>query len=62
MRRILYFAPLLAAMAIAGCETVQGAGRDMQTAGQMLSQQRFSAGAQAGQPMVSDPFAPQAGF
>ncbi|WP_232844977.1 entericidin A/B family lipoprotein [Paracoccus onubensis] len=37
---------LLAVMAVSACETVQGAGRDMQTAGQMVQQE--SADAQYG--------------
>lgn len=63
MRRLFYFAPLLAIMAVSACETIQGAGRDMQTAGQMITQQSYSGGAvQSVQPAVSDPFANQGGF
>lgn len=63
MRRLFYFLPILAVMAVSACETIQGAGRDMQTAGQMITQQSYSGGAvQPVQPAVSDPFANQGGF
>lgn len=65
MRRLFYFAPILAIMAVSACETIQGAGRDMQTAGQMITQQGgYSGGGavQQVQPAVSDPFANQGGF
>lgn len=39
MRRILNFTPFLLLMAVAACETVQGAGRDMQHAGQAITQE-----------------------
>jgi entericidin B len=35
----LYILPLLAVMAIAGCETIEGAGRDLGTAGDAISQE-----------------------
>ena len=37
MNRILKLSPILALMALAACETVQGAGRDMQAAGTAVS-------------------------
>ncbi|QRZ13710.1 entericidin A/B family lipoprotein [Paracoccus methylovorus] len=46
MRRILNASPLLALLALAGCQTVQGAGNDLQSAGQAIS--RESQEAQAG--------------
>lgn len=39
MRRLIRLTPLLALMALGACETVQGAGRDMQTAGQVVTQE-----------------------
>lgn len=58
MLRISYLAPLLAVVALTACETVQGAGRDMQTAGQMISQQGYSNSPQAAAGGgVQDPFA-----
>lgn len=39
MRHIIRLAPLLGLLAVSACETMQGAGRDMQTAGQVLTQQ-----------------------
>lgn len=67
MRRISYMAPLLALVALTACETVQGAGRDMQTAGQMITQQGYSTSPQSyqgtpQQPAVTDPFATGGGF
>ncbi|RQP04358.1 entericidin A/B family lipoprotein [Paracoccus sp. MA] len=53
MRRILTIGLLMAGMAVAGCETMQGAGRDMQTAGQLLSEQAANSQVQMGQ----DPYA-----
>lgn len=47
MQKFLGLGAVLAVMAVAGCETVQGAGRDMQHAGQAISQE--SAEVQAGQ-------------
>ena len=52
-----YLAAALAVLALAGCETMQGAGRDLQTAGAALSEQAYgrqppAAGA------VTDPYAP----
>lgn len=49
MGRIFKLTPLLALMAIAGCETMQGAGRDMESAGQVLTQQSANAQTQMGQ-------------
>lgn len=48
MHRTTGFASLLALLALAGCETMQGAGRDMQTAGQLLAEQSQSAQARMG--------------
>lgn len=42
MRRILQLTPLLAMLALAACQTMQGAGRDMQTAGQALTQESIN--------------------
>ena len=39
MTRILKLSPILALMALAACETVQGAGRDMQAAGTAVSRE-----------------------
>lgn len=39
MRRILKLTPILALLALAACETVQGAGRDMQAAGTAVSRE-----------------------
>ena len=39
MNRILKLSPILALMALAACETVQGAGRDMQAAGTAVSRE-----------------------
>jgi predicted small secreted protein len=33
------FLPLLALMAFAGCETIEGAGRDLNTAGDVITQE-----------------------
>ncbi|MFC3570028.1 entericidin A/B family lipoprotein [Paracoccus sp. TOH] len=46
MRRILRVTPVLALLALAACQTVQGAGRDMQSAGQAIT--RESQEAQSG--------------
>ncbi|ABL69028.1 Entericidin EcnAB [Paracoccus denitrificans PD1222] len=46
MRRILRVSPLLALLTLAACQTVQGAGHDLQSAGQAIS--RESQEAQAG--------------
>lgn len=37
MKSIRFIAPALALLALTACETVQGAGRDMQTAGQAIT-------------------------
>ena len=56
--RIIMLAPLLAITALSACETVQGAGRDMQTAGRMIAEQSYSsAPPAAAQPQVTDPYA-----
>lgn len=39
MNRILKLSPILALMALSACETVQGAGRDMQAAGTAVSRE-----------------------
>ncbi|MDT1062892.1 entericidin A/B family lipoprotein [Paracoccus sp. CPCC 101403] len=39
MRRLIGLAPFLALLAVAACETVQGAGRDMQAAGQAVTRE-----------------------
>lgn len=39
MNRILKLSPILALMALAACETVQGPGRDMQAAGTAVSRE-----------------------
>jgi predicted small secreted protein len=64
MRRMVTIGLCLAATAVAGCETMQGAGRDMQTAGQLLSDQAANSQVQMGQaaPVAPvDPYAPPAG-
>ncbi len=45
-RKIFGLSAILAVMALTACETMQGAGRDLSTAGQMIEQE--SAQAQAG--------------
>ncbi|NUB44446.1 entericidin A/B family lipoprotein [Fertoebacter nigrum] len=39
MRKPMFLLPLLALFAVAACETVQGAGRDLSTAGQAITQE-----------------------
>lgn len=39
MSHFLRLAPLLALLAVSACETVQGAGRDIQDAGQALTKE-----------------------
>ncbi|WP_313349716.1 entericidin A/B family lipoprotein [Paracoccus sp. (in: a-proteobacteria)] len=59
MRRMITVSLCLAGMAVAGCETMQGAGRDMQTAGQLLSEQAANGQVQMGQAPVApaaDPY------
>ena len=46
MQKTMGLVALLAVMAVAACETVQGAGRDMQNAGRVITQE--SARTQAG--------------
>lgn len=48
MRRILPLGLLLAVTAVSACETMQGAGRDMQTAGQLLTDQAATTQQQGG--------------
>ena len=48
MRRILRFTPLLGLMAISACETMQGAGRDLSTAGQVITEQSKESQTQMG--------------
>ncbi|WP_323717107.1 entericidin A/B family lipoprotein [Paracoccus aminovorans] len=48
MNRFLAVGMLLAATAVSACETMQGAGRDMQTAGQLLTQQAAESQTQVG--------------
>lgn len=63
MRRMVMIGLCLAGMAVAGCETMQGAGRDMQTAGQLLSEQAANSQVQMGQAPYApptDPYTPQA--
>lgn len=43
MRKFMGLGAVLAVIALAGCETVQGAGRDMQHAGQAISQESYEA-------------------
>lgn len=62
MRLPTYLAPLIAVVALAACQTLQGAGRDIETAGLMLTgQQPPSYGSQPSAPQnyqVQDPYAP----
>lgn len=58
MRRLISLAPLLAVMAISACETIQGAGRDMQSAGQLLTEQGYNTQTQMGQTPATQPPAP----
>ncbi|MBD9525692.1 MULTISPECIES: entericidin A/B family lipoprotein [Paracoccus] len=55
MRRILHLAPILAVMAVSACETMQGAGRDMQTAGALLTDQAATSQTQMGQQPYTAP-------
>ncbi|WP_018000301.1 entericidin A/B family lipoprotein [Paracoccus sp. N5] len=48
MSRIFPLAAFVAVTAVAGCETMQGAGRDMQTAGALLTQQAAESQTQVG--------------
>ncbi|MTH35703.1 entericidin A/B family lipoprotein [Paracoccus limosus] len=57
MRHLIRLAPLAGLIAISGCETIQGAGRDMQTAGQVLTQQGYQAQNRMGEPAVTPPAA-----
>lgn len=67
MRQFHLLAAIMAISAVSACETVQGAGRDMQTASRMVSQYYNTQGynpntaqqVQTGQAMVQDPFATQ---
>ena len=55
MRRLISLAPVLAVLAVAACETVQGAGRDLQTAGKMITQQGYQSQSQMGQQPYAAP-------
>lgn len=55
MRHIIRLAPLAGLIAISACETIQGAGRDMQSAGQVLTQQGYQAQTQMGQTPAAPP-------
>ena len=55
MRRLISLAPLLVVMAVSACETVQGAGRDMQSAGQILTEQGYNTQTQMGQTPATPP-------
>lgn len=55
MRHLIRLAPLAGLIALAACETVQGAGRDMQSAGQVLTQQGYQAQTQLGQTPAAPP-------
>lgn len=59
MRRILPWAMLMAAMAVSACETMQGAGRDMQTAGALLTEQAANSQTQIGGNYAPPAAAPQ---
>ncbi|MFT4013582.1 MAG: entericidin A/B family lipoprotein [Paracoccus sp. (in: a-proteobacteria)] len=48
MRRILPWAMLIAATMVSACETMQGAGRDMQSAGALLTEQAANSQTQIG--------------
>lgn len=41
MRNFIRLSPILALMALTACETVQGAGRDLQSAGQVVEQESY---------------------
>lgn len=57
MKRLLPLGLLLAVTAVSACETMQGAGRDMQTAGQMLTEQSANSQTQMGmQPAAPAPY------
>lgn len=58
MRRLISLTPLLAVLAISACETIQGAGRDMQSAGQILTEQGYNTQTQLGQTPAAPPPAP----
>lgn len=66
MRRPYHLAPLMAVMALAACQTLQGAGRDIETAGMMLTGQQPPAyDGQTGPAQdysVQDPYASQDPF
>ncbi|WP_134678746.1 entericidin A/B family lipoprotein [Paracoccus ravus] len=55
MRRFIPLAPILAVMALSACETMQGAGRDMQTAGALLTDQAANSQTQIGQQPYASP-------
>ncbi|HWL56938.1 MAG TPA: hypothetical protein VNQ78_09735 [Paracoccus sp. (in: a-proteobacteria)] len=60
MGQYLRLAPLLGFMALGACETVQGAGRDMQTAGAMLTDQAATSQTQMGYAPTATPTDPYA--
>ena len=43
MRKIIRLSPVLALMALSACQTVDGAVRDLQTAGQVVEQESRNA-------------------
>lgn len=55
MRRLISLIPLLVVMAVSACETIQGAGRDMQSAGQILTEQGYNTQTQLGQTPAAAP-------
>ncbi|MDT1062893.1 entericidin A/B family lipoprotein [Paracoccus sp. CPCC 101403] len=60
MGQFLRFAPLLGIVALGACETMQGAGRDMQTAGALLTDQAANSQTQMGTyptTTATDPYA-----
>ena len=43
MRKFIRLSPVLALIALAACQTAEGAGRDLQTAGQVVEQESRNA-------------------
>ncbi|KGJ04668.1 Predicted small secreted protein [Paracoccus halophilus] len=41
MRLFIRLSPIVALLALAACETVQGAGRDLQSAGEFVEQESY---------------------
>ncbi|MDQ7775002.1 MAG: entericidin A/B family lipoprotein [Paracoccus aminovorans] len=62
MSRKFSLAAILAVTALAGCETMQGAGRDMQTAGALLTQQATESQTQIGSYAPPGPVAAPGGY